>query len=109
MESEPEFTFQPDAVHPNTDGHWFMARQLIRWFSDERATDADSPQNMLTSGEIPEAVLPLVRQRLDLRRNAYLSAAGHKRPGIRPGETVESAERKAQFLTTKIEDLSAER
>ncbi len=42
-----DFTYQGDAVHPNTAGHWFMARQLIRWFGDEEAAGAESPEKML--------------------------------------------------------------
>src|SRR5262245_44495850 len=30
--TQREFTYQPDGVHPNAQGHWFIARQLIGWF-----------------------------------------------------------------------------
>lgn len=103
--SDPDFTFQPDAVHPNAAGHWFMAGQLFRWFGDQRAAGADSPQKMLAAGEIPEDVLPTVRQRLNLRRDAYLGAAGHKRPGIRAGLPIPEAEQQARQLTAKIREL----
>ncbi len=46
-QADPGFTFQPDAVHPDDEGHWFMARQLIRWFGDDEAAGADSPEAML--------------------------------------------------------------
>ena len=104
-ESDPDFTFQPDAVHPNTEGHGFMAQQLIRWFGDERAADAQSPPEMLAAGEVPEEVLQQVRQRLNLRRDAYLNAAGHKRPGIKAGLPIEEAEQQIRQLTAKIREL----
>ncbi len=103
--SHPDFTFQPDAVHPNAAGHWFMAGQLFRWFGDRRAADAESPQKMLVAREIPEDVLHTVRQRLNLRRDAYLGAAGHKRPGIRAGSPIPEAEQQARQLTAKIREL----
>ncbi len=103
--SDPDFTFQPDAVHPNADGHWFIARQLFRWFGDEHAADAKSPQEMFVAREIPDDVVQLVRQRLNLRRDAYLSEAGHKRPGIKAGLPIAEAEQQARQLTAKIREL----
>ena len=82
-----------------------MARQILRRFGDECAANADSPEKMLSSGGVSDAALPLVRQRLELRRDAYLSAAGHKRPGIRAGIPVDEAEKQAQRLTAQIEEL----
>ncbi len=100
--ADAEFTFQPDAVHPNASGHWFMASVLIRWFGDEGSANAASPQEMLTDRKISPDVLTTVTTRLNLRRNAYLSAAGHKRPGIKAGTTVEEAERQAKTLTENL-------
>ena len=100
--ANPDFTFQPDAVHPNTDGHWFMARQLFRWFGDDLAADAESPQEMLAAGRISEDALQTVRQRLNLRRDAYLSEAGHRRPGIKAGRPVAQAEQQARQLTAEL-------
>lgn len=48
-ESDPDFTFQPDAVHPNVEGHWFVPRQLIGWFGNADAMRAESPQTMLVA------------------------------------------------------------
>jgi sialidase-1 len=101
-ETLPAFTFQPDAVHPNSAGHWFIASELIRWFGDETSASAESPEAMLTATGHSSELLKLVRERLNLRRDAYLSAAGHKRPGIQAGLSIEEAEQKAQGLTEKI-------
>ncbi len=101
-ETNPEFTFQRDAVHPDTAGHWFMAQQLIRACGDERVTAFDSPEAMLTARGIPKITLATVRQRSNLRRNAYLSAAGHQRPGVQAGLPIAEAERQAQALTEQI-------
>ena len=98
------FTFQPDAVHPNSAGHWFMARQLIRWFSDQDAAKAESPQHMLADRKMPKTALRAIRDRLQLRRDAYLSAAGHKRPGIKAGLPIDEAEQKAEQITARLAD-----
>jgi lysophospholipase L1-like esterase/pimeloyl-ACP methyl ester carboxylesterase len=101
-EKDPDFTFQPDGVHPNAEGHWFMAQQLIRGFGDENAAGAASPQEMLAGHEIPNEVLRLVQERMNLLRDAYVGAAGHKRPGIRAGLPIEKAEQRAEKITAQI-------
>ncbi len=98
----PEFTFQPDAVHPNAEGQWFMATQLIGWLGDDAAAAAKSPEEMLAQHNLSPDVLKLVRARLNLRRDAYLSAAGHQRPGIGKGLPIAEAEEKAAALSEKI-------
>ncbi len=101
-QADSDFTFQPDAVHPNAVGHWFMARQLIRWFGDEEAAGAESPEKLLTARGVPPATLKLIEQRMTLLRDAYLDAAGHKRPGIPAGLAVPEAEEKAAELSQQI-------
>jgi lysophospholipase L1-like esterase len=107
-ETEPMFTLQPDGVHPNDAGHWFIAQQLLRAFGDETAAAADSPQAMLAAKRAPAAILPLVQQRMSVLRDAYVGAAGHKRPGVAKGLPVVEAEAKAADLTAKIRATLAE-
>jgi hypothetical protein len=101
-ESNPAFTFQPDAVHPNEAGHWFMAKELIRACGDPKAADAESPRAMLKQHQIPEEVLKLVNERSALLRDAYVSGSGHKRPGIKAGLPVAEAHIKAEELSQRI-------
>ncbi len=101
--ADPKFTFQPDGVHPNDEGHWYVAQQLIRFFGDESVTTAATPQAMLAARKLPEAIFPLVQQRVHVLRDAYVSAAGHKRPGVAAGLPVPEAEAKAKELTAKID------
>jgi lysophospholipase L1-like esterase len=108
-ETDPDFTFQPDAVHPNAEGHWFMARQLIRWFGDEKAARAQSPEEMLAARRFPPEVMKLVRQRMTVLRDAYVAAAGHKRPGVRAGLPVAEAQQKAQELSKQIQKAISSR
>jgi lysophospholipase L1-like esterase len=104
-QSDPQFTFQPDAVHPNEEGHWCMAQQLIKWFGDDKAAACETPAQMLALYHVPETILPLVRQRVNILRDAYVSAAGHKRPGVAAGLPVAEAQQKAAKLTAEIEKL----
>jgi len=103
--TEPPYTMQPDGVHPNDDGHWFIAQQVIRWAGDEKAASSASPKQMLVERHVSETLLPLVQQRLSVLRDAYVSAAGHLRPGVAKGLPVAEAEAKAAELSVKISAL----
>ncbi len=104
---DPQFTFQPDGVHPNEDGHWFIAQQVIRWFGDESVAAAKSPEDLLKARELPAGLLPLVKQRMSVLRDAYVAAAGHKRPGVATGLPVSEADTKAAEFNTSIAELLA--
>jgi lysophospholipase L1-like esterase len=103
--TQPDFTYQPDGVHPNPEGHWFIARQVIGWFGDEPAAAAATPEDMLRGRHVPVEVLPLVQERVNLLRDAYVYSAGHKRPGVAQGLPVEEAEVTAKELSAKIAEL----
>ncbi len=99
---DPEFTFQPDAIHPSAEGHWFMARQMIRWFDDAEAADAPSPEAMLEAQGVEPGVMKLVEQRMSILRNAHLAAAGHTRPGIPAGLPLPEAYKEAREIIEAI-------
>ena len=90
-------------MHPNDAGHWCIAQQLIRGFGDDAAASAATPQDMLKSA--PAGLLPLVQQRVNVLRDAYVSTAGHKRPGVAAGLPLPEAEKQAAELTGKIQSL----
>lgn len=103
--ADPEFTFQPDGVHPNDAGHWLMASLLIKHFGDAESAAAASPEAMLQQLKQPPAIYGLIQQRMAVRRDSYLQTAGHLRPGMAQGKSVEEAERLADELTKQIAAL----
>ncbi|WP_254512684.1 SGNH/GDSL hydrolase family protein [Anatilimnocola floriformis] len=106
-ETDPKFTLQPDGVHPNGDGHWVMAQQLIAALGDKDVLAAKSPADFFAAKKLPAAAVPLINQRLNLLRDSYVGTAGHLRPGVAKGLPVEEARQKADELTAKIKDLLA--
>lgn len=106
--SDPQYTMQPDGVHPNDDGHWFIAQRLIDWAGGEKASQAASPKVLLAERHVSESLLPLVQQRMSVLRDAYVSAAGHLRPGVAKGLPVAQAEEKAREISTKITAVLAQ-
>jgi len=98
----PQFTMQPDAVHPNEEGHWFMTQQLLRHFGDDEASAAANPTEMLTLRRVPTEVLGLAQQRTYVLRDAYVAAAGHKRPGVAKGLPLAEAVERYQTLSRDL-------
>ena len=92
---DPTTVFAPDTVHPNDAGHWALASAVLTGLGDTAAEAA-------TASVTLAAFLPEVTARLQLLRDAYLSAAGHLRPGVPAGLPVGEAEAKAQGLTDSI-------
>jgi lysophospholipase L1-like esterase len=115
--SDPDFTFQPDGVHPNDAGHWFIAWELIWWFG-ERSGGRDAEPRQMVNGSRPRnspldtdaeqtAYLDLAKKRTAVLRDAYVAAAGHKRPGVAQGLPLEEAEKKYQEYSAEIDKLLA--
>lgn len=90
--SEPAAIFCPDTVHPNSAGHWAIARAVL----DGLGVPTDWTK------EKADPLRLLVTERLNLLRDAYLSAAGHLRPGIRQGLPLDEALPAANRLTDRI-------
>jgi lysophospholipase L1-like esterase len=102
---DPKFTFEPDGVHPNDAGHWLMAQTLIAWFGDAAAAAASDPAAMLAVRHLPAELLKPVRERTNLLRDAYVAAAGHKRPGAAKGLPLDEANARAEKLSREIRGL----
>ena len=105
--TQPNFGFAGDGVHPNKEGHWFIARQLIAWFGDQKSAAASTSQEMLSLNQAPDKLAGLVAKRSQILRDAYVAKAGHKRPGVAKGLPVEEADRQAAELTEQIKSLLA--
>jgi lysophospholipase L1-like esterase len=97
-DSDPNFKFAGDGVHPSREGHWVIAEALIdAAFSHVTVLDAIE--------EHPE-ILALVQQRQRLRKDAWLTTIGHKRPGMNKGKPLEEAEREADELGLKLANVT---
>ncbi len=89
----PNFTFARDGIHPDKDGHRVMARPLLAYFGGtEEAANNDTLRR-------------LVEKRVRLLGDAWLTATGHKRPGVAKGLPLEEAQAKAAELTRQINTM----
>jgi lysophospholipase L1-like esterase len=105
----PQFRFQKDGVHPQEEGHWLMAREILsQYFGADLQGLRASPGLFQANGE---PIHRLVSQRLKILQSAYLLKIGHSRPGVpggpdsQSGPTIEEAGEKAKQTGIKIEKL----
>lgn len=102
---DPTFTFSPDAVHPSDLGHWAICRAVFQGLGIHVIHDrhgGHGGHEAASANEFPLALaafLPEVTSRLKVLRDAYLSAAGHSRPGVPEGLPLPEAEAQATQLT----------
>lgn len=100
--SDPDFYLAKDGVHPGPQGHWLIARPILAFLQIEIAPDQDSFEEYLEKYRWGAETFELVRQKQKILRDAYLSAAGHLRPGIAEGLPLAEAKKQAALLENQI-------
>jgi lysophospholipase L1-like esterase len=105
--SEPKFTFSPDSVHPNAEGHWLMARTILRGLGKRDVETLASTEALAATHPRGRDVLQRVSARQEVLKLAWLSATGHTRPGVKAGLPLAEAEAKAAVLQSEIDALLA--
>lgn len=105
--TNPQFLLAGDGVHANTQGHWLMARELLRhWGADATVVNADQPEALLKSHPRGADVLKLVQQRERVLKDAWLTHIGHQRPGMSAGKPLAEAEAEARDLAVKLRQVA---
>lgn len=104
-QSDPSFALAVDGVHPGDKGHWIMAKEVLLYLGERKVIDAGDINAALPMAPYVDEVLKVVSERQDMMRDAWLTATGHKRPGVRPGLTFEEALPKAKEMEDKIREL----
>lgn len=102
QKEDPKFMLAKDGVHPGAAGHWLMAQEILKAWGvqhDYKLEDFTDPMGRM------HALHELVAKRMHTLSASYLSAAGHKRPGVADGLPLEKAEALAAELTQRIESL----
>ncbi len=107
-EKEPGFRLAGDGVHPDSTGHWLIARAILPALgAPSEASQLESVQAMLASHPHGDELLQLIQQRQRLLKDAWLTQTGHQRPGMNKGLTLAEAQKQAAELETKIRAIAA--
>ena len=104
---DPAYRLAGDGVHINETGHWLIARELLLHFGapPEFGTMADA-KAMLSIHPRGTELLRAVGKRQQLLKDAWLTATGHKRPGMNKGLPLAEARKEAGELEGQIRALA---
>lgn len=83
--ANPAYAFSRDGIHPDDFGHWLMAQAILLHLGASEAASAKSAAELLKRFPDGNEVLRREHQEIILWRDAWLTATGHKRPGVKPG------------------------
>ncbi|MFP6872977.1 MAG: SGNH/GDSL hydrolase family protein [Verrucomicrobiales bacterium] len=92
---DPKFKYSRDGVHPGTEGHSLMAQQIIDYFAIKAPLKDPSPNAY-------GRMMMFLRERMRVKRDAWLTEIGHKRP-MRKGKPLAEANRIAAENTGRIQ------
>ncbi len=93
------FYLAEDGIHPQAQGHWLMAQQLLVGLGEDQAATATDAQASVAFHPKGAQLLELEAEKQALMKDAWLTATGHQRPGMKKGLPLPEAQQKAAALT----------
>ena len=107
---DPSYRFADDGVHLNTEGHWLIAREVLKHWGADAATLGQANESADTViGRLPNgpAILKLVQSRQRVLKDAWLTTTGHARPGMSKGKPLDEAKEEAAKIEGELKALRA--
>jgi len=83
------FALSRDGVHPDGFGHWLMAKAILSQLGVSEAGTSENELELLAKFPEGERILQLEQQQQSVWKDAWLTAIGHKRPGMKHGAPLE--------------------
>lgn len=102
---DPTFELAKDGIHPANQGHWIMAKNLLKGIGETAYLAIDEPMNALNKFKHGEEVLSLVKERQSITKDALLNHIGHNRPGMKKGLSWKDAQIERNIILQKINEL----
>lgn len=97
------FELANDGIHPGPAGHWIMAKALLLYMGEKKVASAPDVLAAVNHQKKDE-LLKLIVEKQALMKDAWLTAAGHKRP-MRAGLPLIQAKEKATSIDKQIRAL----
>ena len=106
LKKDANFRISKDGVHPGDQGHWIMAKEILRYLGAKKIGRMNSIEEMLEPVKDPKAFFDLVVERHNILKDAWLTQTGHKRPEMKKGIPLSEANIKAADLMKKMKELT---
>jgi len=101
--NQPAFTLAGDGIHANTQGHWLIARELLRAMGAPAAVaEAAQPGPVFSAAPRGAEILGRVQKRQRVQKDAWLTFTGHRRPGMSSGRPLDAAEAEAATIRAQM-------
>lgn len=97
------FALAADGVHPGDVGHWIMAKALLLYLGEKKVSNAPDVLSAADHSGKHE-IFKLITEKQNIMKDAWLTAAGHKRP-MKKGMPLEEAAIKAAAIDEQISTL----
>jgi hypothetical protein len=101
---KPSFNFAKDGVHPDRNGHWIMAHEIIVQGFGAKMKDVSSSEDLFTSNG--SKIRKLIHDRSILMFNFWMAKIGHTRPGVQGGPSVKITTT-LSILSDKLTDINS--
>jgi len=103
---DAQFLLAADGVHANTQGHWVIAREVLRYLGAPNAlTSSDDASVLLGLHPKGAEILKLIQQRQRSTKDAWLTETGHVRPGMNRGKPLAEARHESDEITATLHVL----
>lgn len=83
------FLLSRDGVHPDAFGHWLMAQPILLYLGASDAATATNIDQLMTRYPNGEDILHRNQNEQAVWKDAWLTAIGHKRPGMKHGAPIQ--------------------
>lgn len=103
--ADTSFVLAKDGVHPGETGHWIMAKAILLYLGEKEVQNASDVLSAFAFHKNGAKILNLVDERSALMKDAWLTATGHKRPGMKVGLPLPEAIKKANEIEVQIKQL----
>ena len=100
----PYYKFALDGVHPNKEGHWLIANQILIALGELQRLDS-SDKSCFDTFKNGFEVLELVERKQVIVKDAWLTYIGHKRPDMKLGTSLNKAETDNKVIEAQIQLL----
>ena len=104
-QTDPTFALAEDGIHPGETGHWIMASAILAYLGEKDVANAEDVKATLASIPNGERIFELVAHRQSILKDAWLTATGHARPGMKTGIPLAEAKSKGKEIERQIRTL----